>query len=277
MKHTEGFFNGVRENQIYHQVWLPKKETKAVMLIVHGLAEHSGRYMNLVNYFVPKGFAVYGLDHLGHGKSDGTRILVDRFSDYTTTLKTFVNMVAEKEAGKPVFLVGHSMGGLIGAIYLLEDQVNFKGAVISAPTIKIPEDTSQITIALSKLLSKISPKAGLLALDANNVSSDPVVVDAYNNDPLVYRGKMTARLASELLISMQHMTAEAYKINLPTIIVQGGEDKLVDPSGAQDLYDLISSEDKTLKIYAGYSHEVFNEPGYKLVMDDIHTWLTERI
>ncbi len=277
MKHTEGFLKGVRESNIYYQSWHPKKEAKAVLLIVPGMAEHSGRYMNLVNYFVPEGFALYGLDHIGHGKSDGTRILIDRFSDYTKTLKAFVNLVAEKETGKPIFIVGHSMGGLIAPIYLIDHQTDFKGAVISAPSVKIAEDTSPVAVVLSKILSKLAPKAGLLPLDSTYVSSDPAVVESYVNDPLVYKGKMTARLASEILSSMQRVTDEAHKINLPTIIVQGSEDKLVNPAGAKHLYDLISSEDKTLKIYDGFYHEVFNEPEHEVVMDDIHDWLKKRI
>lgn len=277
MKHTESFLKGVRDSNIYHQSWHPEKDTKAVLLIVHGLAEHSGRYMNLVNYFVPKGFVVYGIDHFGHGRSDGTRIFIESFDDYTSTLKTFVDIVTEKEAGKPIFIVGHSMGGLISSVYLLDHQADFKGAILSGPGVKIPKDTSSVTIAIGRLLSKIAPKAGILGLDANFVSSDPAVVEAYVNDPLVYTGKITARLASEMLGAMERVTTESHKITLPTIIVQGGEDKLVDPSGAKELYESIGSSDKTLKIYDGYFHEVFNEPDYKIVMDDIYKWIKDRI
>ena len=118
MRHQEGTFKGVRDASIYYQCWLPEGESRAVLLIVHGLAEHSGRYMNVVNHFVPLGYAVYGVDHVGHGKSSGTRVYVERFEDYTDTLKIYFDMVRHWQPEKPVFLVGHSMGGLIGAVYL---------------------------------------------------------------------------------------------------------------------------------------------------------------
>ena len=106
-------------------------------MLVHGLAEHCGRYMNVVNHFVPLGYAVYGLDHIGHGKSDGTRVYVDRFSDFVDTLKLFVDRVKQWQPGKPCFMIGHSMGGLISAAYLLEYQADLNGAVLSAPAIKV--------------------------------------------------------------------------------------------------------------------------------------------
>jgi len=130
LKHQEGFFKGVRDANIYFQGWLPENEPRAVLLIVHGLAEHCGRYMNVVNHFVPLGYAVYGIDHLGHGKSDGKRVYVERFNDYTNTLKVYFDMIHGWQPDKPIFLVGHSMGGLISAVYLLDHQAELAGAVL---------------------------------------------------------------------------------------------------------------------------------------------------
>ncbi len=273
MEHREGFFQGVRNAQIYYQAWLPEGECKAILLIVHGLAEHSGRYMNVVNHFVPLGYAVYGLDHIGHGKSEGTRVYVQRFSDYTDTLKIYFDMVRGWHSNQPIFLVGHSMGGLIGAIYLLEHQHELAGAVLSGPLVQMAGDISPVVVFMGKLLSALAPKAGLMALVAQGISRDPAVVQAYVNDPLVYTGKITARLAGELVATTQRLAAEAARITLPLLIVQGSEDKLVDPVGAQVLYDKISSPDKTLKIYEGFYHEVFNEPERAQVLGDVATWL----
>ena len=139
-----------------------------MLLVVHGLGEHSGRYMNVVNHFVPLGYAVYGFDHIGHGKSDGTREMVERFEDFTDTLSIYYNMVKGWQPGKPIFLLGHSMGGLIASYYLLDHQADFKGAVISAPPIKVSENISPATITMGKILSVLAPKAGLLPLDAND-------------------------------------------------------------------------------------------------------------
>ena len=277
MKHQEGFFKGVREANIYYQSWLPENKPKAALLIVHGLAEHSDRYENVVNHFVPLGYAVYGIDHLGHGKSDGTRVYVERFDDYTNTLKIYFDKVRGSQAGKPIFLVGHSMGGLISAVYLLDHQAELAGAVLSGPAVKIPKYVTPVILFMGKMLSALVPKYGLLPLDANGVSRDPSVVQAYVSDSLVHRGKATARLAAEMLKAMQTITAQAARITLPILIVQGSADRLVNPAGAQMLYDAVSSVDKEIKIYDGLYHEVFNEPEHDKVLRDVEIWLESHL
>ena len=277
MKHIEGNFKGVRDTDIYYQGWLPDGDVKAVLFVVHGLGEYCGRYMNHVNRFVPLGYAVYGLDHIGHGKSGGEREVVQHFEDYTVPLTTYYDMVKNWQPGKPIFILGHSMGGLITCTYLLDHQDKFKGAVISAPAIKIPGNITQSTITMGKILSTIAPKAGLLALDATGVSRDPEVVKAYVNDPLVFHGKTPARLAAEMLKAMQRVTDEASKITLPFIVIQGSADKLIDPGGAQMLYDKAGSTDKTLKVYDGLYHEVHNEPEREVMFKDLEAWLTAHV
>lgn len=273
MKHKEGYMKGVRDTDIYYQYWMPEGEPKAILLVVHGLAEHSGRYMNVVNHLVPSGYAVYGIDHIGHGKSAGERVYVKRFQDYTETLKIYFDMIRDWQPQKSIFLIGHSMGGLISTAYLLEHQDELSGAVLSGPGVKVPDNISQAVIFVGNMLSILMPKVGVIQLDAKGVSRDPAVVDAYVNDPLVYTGKTTARLGAELLKTMQRVTKQAAGIRLPIMILQGSDDKLVDPSGAQLLYDLVGSEDKTIKIYDGFYHEVFNEPGHEQVLNDVETWL----
>jgi alpha-beta hydrolase superfamily lysophospholipase len=270
MRHQEGFFKGVRDTRIYFQNWLPEGEPKAILLIVHGLAEHSGRYMNVVNHFVPLGYAVHGFDHPGHGKSDGTRVYVERFEDYTDTIKIYFDRV---RPAKPVFLVGHSMGGLIAALYLLDHQREMTGAVLSGPAVKVPGKITPTTVLVGKMFSALMPRFGLLGLDAEGVSRDPAVVQAYISDPLVHSGKITARLAAEMLKAMQRISAQASKITLPMMIVQGSADRLVDPAGARMLYDTVGSADKEIKIYEGFYHEVFNEPERERVFHDVERWI----
>jgi acylglycerol lipase len=277
VKHEEGYLKGIRDTNIYYQHWSPEDEPKAILIVVHGMAEHSGRYMNVVNHFVPSGFAVYGIDHIGHGKSDGERVYVERFQDYTKTLQKYIGMIRDRQPGKPLFMIGHSMGGLIGAAYLLEHQDEFSGAVLSGPGIKVPDNISQAVIFIGKILSILLPRTGILQLDAEGVSKDPAVVDAYVNDPLVYTGKITARLGAEMLKTMRDVTERAAKITLPVMIVQGSDDILVDPSGAQLLYDRVGSEDKTIKIYDGFYHEVFNEPEREQVLNDVQKWIEMRL
>jgi acylglycerol lipase len=277
MDHIEDHFKGVRNATIYYQAWLPEGKVKAVLLIVHGLGEHSGRYMNVVNHFVPLGYAVYGFDHPGHGKSEGMREGVERFADYTDTLKGYDEMITGWQTGIPMFLLGHSMGGLIASCYLLDRQADFRGAVLSAPLVKASGKISPATILMGRLLSALAPKMGLLALESEGISRDPEVVRAYVQDPLVFHGKTPARLASELLKAMQRVTAEASKITLPFVVLQGSADKLVDPGGAQMLHDKAHSKDKTIKIYEGLYHEVFNEPERARVLKDVETWLAVHV
>jgi len=277
MKHQNGTFKGARDADMYYQYWLPDTEPKAILLVAHGLAEHSGRYMNLVNLLVPSGYAVYGIDHMGHGKSDGKRVFVERFQDYTTPLKTYFDMIRAWQPKRPIFLIGHSMGGLIGSAYLLKHQEDLAGAVLSAPSIKVPDNISPITILIGKMLSIIMPRAGLIKLDPDGVSRDPAVVEAYVNDPLVYTGKATARLGAEIIKTMQEVTKQAAQITLPILIAQGSADRLVDPAGAQLLYDSISSTDKTIKMYSGLYHEIFNEPEHEQVLNDVKTWIEAHV
>jgi alpha-beta hydrolase superfamily lysophospholipase len=233
--------------------------------------------MNVVNHFVPLDYAVYGIDHVGHGKSDGEREMVEDFDDFTDTLSIFYKMVAQWQTDTPIFILGHSMGGLLSSYYLIDHQADFKGAIISGPVVKIGEGISQATIIMGKILSKIAPKMGILALDVNAISKDPAVVTAYENDPLVFHGKTSARLGSEMLSAMQRVNSEASKITLPIILVHGSEDALADPAGSQMLYDETNSKDKTLKIYDGLYHEVFNEPERGQVLKDVENWLESHL
>jgi alpha-beta hydrolase superfamily lysophospholipase len=277
MKHEQGKFRGARNAEIFQQSWLPDGEVQAVLLVVHGIGEHSGRYMNLVNHFVPLGYAVYALDHFGHGNSDGTRMFVERFADFTDTLKIYFDQIRAWQPGKQVFMVAHSMGGLIGCSYLLDYQNELAGAIISAPAIKVSDSISPVTILAGLIFSSIAPKLGLLALDASTICSDPAVVQAYLDDPLVYNGKVTARLAAEMLGAMRRVTSEVGTIRLPLLIVQGAADRLVDPGGAKMLYEQSASPDKTHKVYEGFYHEVLNEPGRAQVLADIQVWLEKHI
>jgi acylglycerol lipase len=273
MNHTEGNFKGVRNASIYYQAWLPDGKVKAVLFIVHGLGEHSGRYANVVNRFVPSGYAVYGLDQIGHGKSEGGREQVERFEDFTDNLTIYYNMVKAWQPGKPIFLYGHSLGGLIACYHLLDHQADFKGAVISAALVRVPANISPLTVTVGKMLSAIAPKAGVIPLNAAGISRDPAVVKAYEDDPLVFHGKTPARLSAEMLKAMMRITAEAGRITLPVFILQGSADKLVDPGDAQLLYDKVSSNDKTLRMYDGLYHEVHNEPERETMFKDMETWL----
>jgi acylglycerol lipase len=273
MQLKEGNFKGTGNFNLYWRCWLPDGQVKAVILVAHGLGEHISRYTNLVNNVVPLGYAVYGLDHQGHGKSEGTRVFVDRFQTYLDDLKTFYDIVHKDNPGKKVILYGHSMGGLIAVPYAVQHQSELDGLVVSAPAIKAGESITPATIVLAKVLSAISPKMGVQSLPSADLSHDKAVVEAYDNDPLVYRGKVTARLGAEMLSTMSKVEAQLPSITLPLLILQGSDDRLVNQAGARILYEKAGSKDKTLKIYDGFYHEVHNEPGNAKVFADIEAWL----
>ncbi len=138
MKHQEGYFKGYKDFNIYYQSWKPERNSKAILLVAHGFCEHSGRYGNVVNHFIPKGYAVYALDHRGHGRSDGARVQIDHFTDYIKDLKTFFDIVHNENPDRKIFLVGHSMGSAISLFYVLQYQNELAGLITSGARLSPP-------------------------------------------------------------------------------------------------------------------------------------------
>jgi len=184
MIHSDGRFKGARNTCIAYQTWLPDGEIKAAILLIHGLGEHSGRYINLVNRLVPLGYAIYAVDHMGHGKSDGVRKHIKTFSDFSDTIDIFLERVKEWHGPNPLFVLGHSMGGLIVSHYLLKNQTLFAGAILSAPALKVSDGVPKLKIIMGKLLAVLLPKFGILPINPTKISRDPAVVQSYLDDPL---------------------------------------------------------------------------------------------
>ena len=279
MEHREGRFTGCKGLNLYYQCWLPEADPKAILLVVHGWAEHSGRYINLVNHFVPKGYAIFALDQRGHGKSEGVRGYVERFSDYLDDLETFFDIVRKEHGDTKVFLVGHSLGATIATGYTATgtNQQDLAGLILSGVGIKPGQSLSSALIPLARLMSILTPKMGVMVLEASAICRDQDVVDAYINDPLVNRSKITCRFGAEMLAILRKLPSEIPQINLPILIMHGTADRLCNPEGSQILYDNVGSNDRTLKIYDGFYHEIFNEPGHKQVLADTEEWIDARI
>lgn len=257
--------------------WLPAGLPKAVILLAHGYAEHAGRYTHVAKRLTDAGYAVYAIDHWGHGRSDGTPGFVPRFSAFTDGLAELLTLVEVNHGETPRLLLGHSMGGLISTLFLIERQSAFVAAALSGPAIVPGAPPSRSTIWISRFLSRFFPRLGVLALDANGVSSDPAVVAAYRADPLVYPGKIGARLGKEFMDAMAAAQAGAPKITLPILFQHGEKDSLAAVAGSQYLFDHVGSADKTLKIYPGLFHEIYNEPEQEAVLDDLVNWFDAHV
>lgn len=278
MEHQEGRFQGHKNISLYYQCWLPDGRPGAVLLVAHGLADHSGRYLNLVNYFVPEGYAVYAFDYRGHGKSEGRRCYVDRFSDYLADMETFYDMVRRAIPDAKIFLVGHSVGGTISTAFAISHQPELAGLVLSAPVLKPGASITRGQITMARVLSALLPKMGVAGLDASAISQDKNVVTAYVNDPLVYHGKVCARTGTELINTIERdLPPRIDKLALPVLIMQGSEDRLSNPDGSSMLFQAVASKDKTLKRYSGFYHEIFNEPGRLQVLKDMDDWITRHL
>ena len=252
---------------------MPDGPPRAALVLVHGLGEHSGRYEYLAAHCTARGYAVHAVDHYGHGRSEGLRGHVERFSVYLDGLRALRDDVRGQHADLPLFLLGHSMGGLIAAAFLGEDQASFRGCVLSGPALRSDAEPPKLAMALVRLISWLAPTAPLIGLDPSGVSRDPAVVKAYMNDPLVHHGKATARLIAELSSTMRATLAAAPAIGLPLLVLHGDADVLTSPAGSQALCDAAASADKTLKLYPGLYHEIFNEPERDQVLGDMSTWL----
>ncbi|MEM8546891.1 MAG: lysophospholipase, partial [Pseudomonadota bacterium] len=255
MTHDEGHL----ESGLYYRHWPTGDTVQGTVLIAHGLAEHSARYDDVAAALNAAGYAVWAVDHVGHGRSPGPRCVVKRFSDFLDGIDALFEQAA-RSSSAPVTMLGHSMGGLIAAHSALRHPARYANLVLSGPAVVAPDTPPGIQVLILRAISALLPATGVLALDGSAVSRDATVVQQYFDDPLVYNGKVSARLATELFDAMAALRARAKELSLPMLLLHGTEDRLTAPSGSQLVYDTAISDDKTLKFYDGLYHEVFNEP-----------------
>jgi acylglycerol lipase len=259
--------------RLYWQSWLPDGERRAVVVLAHGVKEHSGRYRHVGERLAREGFAVYALDHRGHGRSDGHPALIDRLDQVVDDLKVFVDVVCAD--GPAPFLLGHSLGGAIAVTYALRHGESLAGLVLSGPAVAT-DAVSPALKAVSQILSAVAPKLPVFQIDETLISRDEDVVRAFLEDPLVHTGKLPARTLGEITRSMETLPGQVSALRAPLLLLHGAEDKLCPPEGSRMVYDGAQTSDRTLKVYPGLYHEVFNEPEQEQVMDDLVAWLLER-
>jgi len=259
---------------LYWKAWLPDGTPKAVVHLIHGYAEHTGRYQNVVNELVPAGYAIFGKDHRGHGKSGGKRGHVEIFQDFIDDERQFaLEVIRPAFPDTPCFMLGHSMGSIIAIHYVEQLEHNLQGLVLSGTGSSPGKGIPKAIMAITKILSKILPGIHVKSpLPPEFISRDADVVCAYVNDPLVYN-VITPRLAEQMQTCLLTGAANTQCISLPVLIQHGSADTSF--SGQQELLDCIGAHDKTFKLYEGLRHEVYNElPGDRAkVLYDLHAWL----
>jgi len=276
MQHEEGTFKGVGDLSLFWQAWLPDDAPRAVLVIVHGFGEHSGRYNYLVDYLAPRGIAIYGFDQRGYGRSAGKPGTIRSWDEYRADLRAFLQLVRDRHPNLPLILMGHSMGGLVVGSYVEADQSGLAGVILSSPLLAKP-NVSPIMHTASKILSRIAPgRIFDVGVDAQAISRDPAEVKRYVDDPLVH-SKATPRLSTEMDKTIVSTQAHASQLTIPLLIFHGDSDQIVPITGSKHFYRNAGSADKIFKIYPGGYHESINDVDRNQVLADIHAWIEHHL
>ena len=261
--------------KIFVRSWRPAAPARGVVAICHGVNSHSGYYLWAAEQLVASGLAVYALDLRGRGKSDGERFYIESINDYLKDVGTLVALAKSREPGLPVYLLGHSAGGVISCVYTLEHQSELAGLICESFAFQVA--APDFALAVVKGLSHIAPHAHVLRLKNEEFSRDPKVVQAMNDDPLIEHETQPTKTVAELVRADERLKEEFRLITLPVFILHGSADKVTRPGGSQLFYDNAGSTDKTLKLYDGHVHDLLNDVGKEVVIGDIKGWIEARL
>jgi alpha-beta hydrolase superfamily lysophospholipase len=277
MEHREGQFAGVGNLSLYYQCWRPEERTRAVLAIVHGLGEHSARYDNVVGSLVPRGYAVYGFDLRGHGRSPGKRGYINHLAEFRGDVGAFLDLVRTQEPAVPLFLMGHSLGGLIVLNYVLHDRPEGLSGIIASGPALAQTGISPFLMLLSRVLSRVLPDMSVkTGLDANAISRDPDVVKAYQDDELVH-GLGTPRLGTEAAHAQTWTREHASDWTLPLLVLHGGDDEIIPPACSRAFFEQVPVGDKQRIEYEGGFHEPHNDVNHLQVTNDLESWLAAHL
>ena len=271
----EATFEGIGGFEIFTRSWQPEAEPRGVVVIVHGFNAHSGQYLSVAEQFVKDGLAVYALDLRGRGRSEGERFYIDKFENYANDLNTFVETAKSQNPGLPIFVLGHSAGGVVSCLYALEYQAEIDGLICESFAFEVP--APDFALAVLKGLSYIAPHFHSIKLKNEDFSRDPKIVEAMNNDPLIKDEAQPIETMAELVRADERLRKQFPLIKLPLLILHGTADKAAKPGGSQFFYDTAGSTDKTLKLYEGHYHDLLHDVDHEVVMADIKHWIDERI
>ena len=266
--------------QRYQRSWLPP-DPRHAMILVHGYAEHSGRYDEMAMHFAARGFAVHAYDQAGHGRTRGPRGHVDRFGRLVDELVRFVDRVREEDPGLPLTLVGHSMGGLVTAASAVlgkpaADRIVLSGALLQVGGDGGPDWRLRLQARAARLLAPLGPLASFpMGLDARGLSRDPEIVRRYELDPLV-KDRISARFASGMLTMVETVQRSPERVEIPMLLLHGEADPICPMAGSRAFYAGLSAAiaaRSTLQTYPGLRHEIFQEPEREAVWQDMLDWL----
>ncbi|MCB0040210.1 MAG: lysophospholipase [Caldilinea sp.] len=271
MEEQEFTIAGAGGAQLFGQCWRPE-QPHALVVLVHGFGEHSGRYSNLVPPLTAAGYAVYALDHRGHGRSPGQRGHIDSFDDYLADVRALIESAKAAQPGLPVVLFGHSMGGLIVLVYAIRSPAGLTGVVASAPMLSKP-NVSPILLTVAQLLSRVAPSFALdTGLDPTTISRDPAEVARYASDPQVH-AKSSARAGSELMKAVDWAQAHAGELAVPLLLYHGDDDKLVSIEGSRRFFASVQESDRQFVELPGRYHESHNDSGRDELFAMLVEWL----
>lgn len=271
-------FVNARGLRIFSQAWTPDGAPRAAVVLVHGYAEHQGRYGHVVERLLRAGCAVTMLDHEGHGRSGGKRAYIDSIFHFTDDLKRLVEATQRLYPGVPLYMFGHSMGALITLVYVIRHPDGLAGLIVSGAPIIPDANVSPVIVRVGEVLNRIAPALELLApAPTSAISRDPAVVRDFDADPLNYHGKMRVRLGISISEGARFVRDHVDKLTLPGLYLHGVADPYVTVEGTKLVYTNAAAADKTLKLYDGLYHEILNEPEREQVLDDVINWLKARI
>lgn len=272
MQQHEGTFNGTGNISLFYQRWYPSHEPKAVVAIVHGFGEHSSRYAHVANELVQRKLAVYGFDLRGHGRSPGQKGHINAFDEFREDVAAYLQMISQQEPDRPIFLLGHSLGGLIALNYALYYPDGLSGVVASGPHLADPP-VSPALVKIGQMLSRVWPSLSInVGLDTKALSRDANEVQAYETDPLVH-GKGTPRMSTELATAVDWTQDHAAEFQPPLLIIHGDADRLTDPAASLRFYENVKSANKRYISYEGGYHESFNDIHRERVITEVGQWL----
>lgn len=272
MREEDFSSRGVR---IHLRSWMPEGEPRAVIVICHGVNSHGGQHAWTAEQFAARGFAAFALDLRGRGKSEGERFFVEDVDDYVADLAGAIDIARKRHPGLPIYVLGHSAGGVVSCTYALDHQAEIQGLICESFAFQVP--APGFVLSAIKGLSHIAPRLGVLTLHMKDFTRDPAALAALEADPLTKDESQPAATVAALVRADERLKESFGEIELPVLILHGTADKATVCQGSEYFYEHAGSVDRTLKLYDGHYHDLLNDLGKEIVFADIVGWIEARL